>query len=72
MRGYRRLIQSLNQEDHLEKEMATHSSNHAWKIPWREEPGGLPSMGSQKCWKQLSTSCIFMLEFSVSFCSREV
>ena len=30
----------------LEKEMATHSSVHAWKIPWTEEPGGLPSMGS--------------------------
>ena len=34
-------------EDPLEKEMATHSSILAWKIPWTEEPGGLPSMGSQ-------------------------
>ena len=34
-------------EDPLEKEMATHSSVLAWKIPWREEPGGLQSMGSQ-------------------------
>ena len=32
----------------LEKEMATHSSIHAWKIPWTEEPGGLQSMGSQR------------------------
>ena len=34
-------------EDPLEKEMATHSSILAWKIPWTEEPGGLQSMGSQ-------------------------
>ena len=32
----------------LEKEMATHSSIHAWKIPWTKEPGGLQSMGSQR------------------------
>ena len=35
-------------EDPLEKEMATHSSTLAWKIPWMEEPGGLQSMGSQR------------------------
>ena len=40
-------VQSLCWEDLLEKEMATHSSILAWKIPWREEPGGLQSMGSQ-------------------------
>ena len=39
---------SLGQEDPLEKEMATHSSTIAWKIPWMEEPGRLQSMGSQK------------------------
>ena len=39
-------VQSLGQEDPLEKEMATHSSIHAWKIPWTEEPGRLQSMGS--------------------------
>ena len=33
-------------EDPLEKEMATHSSTLAWRIPWREEPGGLQSVGS--------------------------
>jgi len=32
----------------LEKEMATHSSNLAWRVPWTEEPGGLPSMGSHR------------------------
>ena len=41
-------VQSLSQEDPLEKEMATHSSTFAWKIPWTEEPGRLQSMGSQR------------------------
>ena len=41
-------VQSLGREDPLEKEMATHSSILAWKIPWREEPGGLQFMGSQR------------------------
>ena len=40
--------QSLGQKDPLEKEMATHSSTIAWKIPWMEEPGRLWSMGSQR------------------------
>ena len=40
-------VQSLGREDHLEKEMATHSNTLAWKIPWTEEPGRLLSMGSQ-------------------------
>ena len=38
-------VQSLGWEDSLEKEMATHSSILAWKIPWTKEPGGLQSMG---------------------------
>ena len=41
-------VQSLHQEDPLEKGMATHSSILAWKIPWTEGPGGLQSMGSQR------------------------
>ena len=41
-------VQSLGGEDPLEKGMATHSSIHAWRIPWIEEPGGLQSMGSQR------------------------
>ena len=41
-------VLSLGQEDSLEKEMATHSSTLAWKIPWMEEPGRLQSMGSQR------------------------
>ena len=40
-------IQSLGQKDLLEKEMVIHSSILAWKIPWKEEPGRLQSMGSQ-------------------------
>ena len=40
-------VQALGWEDPLEKEMATHSSILAWKIPWMEEPGRLQSMGSQ-------------------------
>ena len=42
------LVQSLGQEDPLEKEMATHSSTLAWRIPWTEDPGWLQSMGSQR------------------------
>ena len=41
-------VQSLGREDILEKEMATHSSILAWRIPWTEEPGGLQSMGLQR------------------------
>ena len=41
-------VQSLGQEDPLQKEMATHPSTLACKIPWMEEPGGLQSTGSQR------------------------
>ena len=47
-------VQSLGQEDPLEKEMTTHSSILAWEIPWTEKPGGLQSMGLQKNQMQLS------------------
>ena len=40
-------VRSLGQEDPLEKEMVTHSSILAWRIPWTEEPGGLHSIGLQ-------------------------
>ena len=53
------LVQSLSQEDPVEEEMATHSSIHAWKIPWTEEPGGLQSMGSQ------SRTCLSMCAIPV-------
>ena len=41
-------VRSLGREDPLEKEMPTHSSTIAWKIPWMEEPGKLQSMRSQR------------------------
>ena len=41
-------VQSVGQEEPLEKEMATYSVILAWKIPWSEEPGGLQSMGSKR------------------------
>ena len=48
-------VRSLGQEDPLEKEMASHSSTLAWRIPWREEPGRLQSMGSQRVGHDLET-----------------
>ena len=41
-------VRTMDREDPLEKEMATHSSILAWEILWTEEPGGLQSMGSQR------------------------
>ena len=41
-------VQSLGQEDPLEKGLATHSSMLAWRIPWTEEPDRMPAMGSQR------------------------
>ena len=59
-------VQSLGWEDPLEKEMATHSSILAWRIPWTREPGGLQSTGSQRVGHDWATS------FSVSDQSRIV
>ena len=55
-------VQSLGQEDLLEKEMATHSSILAWKIPWTEEPGRLQSMGLQK----VGDDCVTSLSLSLT------
>ena len=52
-------VQSLGQEDPLEKGMATHSSILAWRIPWTEEPGGLQSMGFPG--KRTGVGCHFLL-----------
>ena len=49
-------VLSLGREDPSEKEMATHSSTLAWRIPWREEPGRLQSMGSQRVGHNWATS----------------
>ena len=48
-------VRLLGQEDPLEKEMATHSSILAWRIPWTEEPGGLLSIASQRAGHDLVT-----------------
>ena len=48
-------VRSLDSEDPLEQEMATHSCILAWEIPWTEEPGGLQSMGSQRVRHDLVT-----------------
>ena len=47
-RGYETQVRSLGWEDPLEKDMATHSTILAWRIPWTAKPGGLQSMGSQR------------------------
>ena len=49
-------VQSLGQEDPLEKEMATHSSILAWRIPWTEEPGGLQPTRSPRVWHDWATN----------------
>ena len=56
-------VQSLGQEDPLEKEMATCSSILAWRIPWTEEPGRLQSMGSQELdmTEQINTQISFTI-----------
>ena len=51
-------VQSMGQEDPLEKEMATHFSIPAWRMPWTEEPGGPQSMGSQKVRLTLSLTLV--------------
>ena len=49
-------VRSLDQEDPLEKGMATHSSILAWRIPWTEKPGGLQTMGLQRVRHDLATT----------------
>ena len=51
-------VQPLGREDPLEKEMVTHSSILAWKIPWMEEPGRLQSMGPQRVGHDRATSLL--------------
>ena len=67
-------VQSPGQEDPLEKDMATHSSILAWRIPWTMEPGGLQSIGSQRVghnWKIcfiLILYTLILLRFGIIFC----
>ena len=65
-------VQPLSQEDPLEKEIATHSSTPAWKIPWTEEPGGLQTMGSQRVvhdWATNTHSLHETISYKVGFIS---
>ena len=57
-------VRSLGREDPLEKEMATHSSILAWRIPWTEEPGGLQPTGSQRVWHDWVISLSFTFPFN--------
>ena len=63
-------VQSLGQEDSLEKGMATHSTMLAWRILWTEEPGGLRSMGSQRVGHEWATkhssAYLFLCDLSMS------
>ena len=62
-------VRSLEQEDPLEKEMATHSSTLAWKIPWTEKPGRLQSMGLQRVghdWVIACLACSFTMWFVIT------
>ena len=61
-------VWSLGWEDPLEKEMATHSSTLAWKIPWTEEPGGLQSMGSQRVGHDCAASLWLHFHFPLTQC----
>ena len=54
-------VRSLGWEEPLEKEMATHSSTLAWKIPWTKEPGRLQSMESQRVGRNWATSVQYVL-----------
>ena len=59
-------VESLGQEDPVEKGMATHSSIHAWRIPWTEETGA-PDRGVPKSWTQLNLTLSGDLTFYLSF-----
>jgi len=62
-------VRSLGRGDPLEREMATHSSTLAWKIPWMEEPGRLQSMGSQRVGHDWATSLSFSFLYSPTLTS---
>ena len=67
-------IRSVGWEDPVDKEMATHSSTLAWKIPWAAEPGGLESMGSPRVWHNWATPLFHLASFlshsCFHFCKR--
>ena len=58
-------VRSLGREDLPEKEMATHSSTLAWRIPWAEEPGGLRNTGSQRVGHDCATPLSFLSNYEL-------
>ena len=72
MRVGRGSVQSLGWEDPLEKEMATHSSTLAWKIPWMEETGRLQSMGLRRVRHNWANSLSLSVQFSHSVVSNSL
>ena len=64
-------VGSLGQEDPLEKQMATHSSILAWRIPRTEEPARLQSMGSQRVRNDWGTNTIHTMCFTIITCSEK-
>ena len=65
-------VRSLGQEDPLEKEMATHSSTLAWKIPWTKEPGRLQSLESQRVGHDSVTSLHFFMQLFHPLCNFKI
>ena len=65
-------VQSLGREDLLEKEMATHSSTLAWKIPWTEEPGRATIHGVAKSWTRLSDFTFLITKVDIPFKSQRL
>ena len=65
-------VQSLGQEDPMEKEMATHSSTLAWKIPWIEEPCRLQSLGLQRVRHDCVTSLTRVTRYTIYCCVSSV
>ena len=63
-------VQSLGQEDPLEKAVTTHSSTLTWKTPWMEEPGRLQSMGSQRVRHNWATLLHFTLNEGILLCQK--
>ena len=64
------LVQSLGRADPLEKEMATHTSILAWRIPWTGESGGLWHMGVTKSWTRLSNHTTTATQFKYICCNQ--
>ena len=67
-----RQVRFLGRDDPLEQEMATHSRILAWRIPWREAPGGLQSMGSQSVRQDVSLLLRQSSENLISLCAQLV